>query len=105
MGDQERYTIERVAEDGTPTAPPGVKNKMVKQCVVLVRDYIPITVREWHQPKEGGVRYVGEEGKERLWRKLMLNFTLPAPEVDPDEEDPNEAEKIARKNMEQKFRD
>ena len=77
---------------------------MVKQCGVLVRDYIPITVREWHEPKEGGVRYVGEVGKERLWRKLMLNFTL-ASEVDLDEEDPNEAEKIARKNMEQKVRD
>ena len=105
MGDHERYRIEKVAEDGTPTAPPDVKNKMVKQCGVLVRDYIPITVREWHQPKEGGVRYVGEVGKERLWRKLMLNFTLSAPEVDPDVEDPNEAEKIARKNMEQKVRD
>ena len=34
----------------------------------------------------------------------MLNFTMPAPEVDPDEEDPNEAEKIARQNMEKKSR-
>ena len=105
MGDQERYTIERVAEDGTPTAPPGVKNKMVKQCGVLVRDFIPITVREWHRPKEKGQLYVSDEGKERLWRKLMVNFTLPAPEVDSDEEDPDEAEKIARKIMEQKVKD
>ena len=105
MGDQERYRIERVAEDGTPTAPPGVKNKMVKQCGVLVRDFIPITVREWHQPKEKGLLYVSEKGKERLWRKLMVNFTLPAPEVDSDEEDPDEAEKIARKIMEQKVKD
>ena len=105
MGDQERYRIEKVAEDGTPTAPPGVKNKMVKQCGVLVRDFIPITVREWHRPKEKGQLYVSDEGKERLWRKLMVNFTLPAPEVDSDEEDPDEAEKIARKIMEQKVKD
>jgi len=105
LGDQERYTIERVAEDGTPTAPPGVKNKMVKQCGVLVRDFIPITVREWHRPNEKGQLYVSDEGKERLWRKLMVNFTLPAPEVDSDEEDPDEAEKIARKIMEQKVKD
>jgi ribosome-binding ATPase YchF (GTP1/OBG family) len=25
-----------------------------------------------------------------LWKKLMVNFTLPVPEVDPNEEDPNE---------------
>jgi hypothetical protein len=24
-----------------------------------------------------------------LWKKLMVNFTLPMPEVDPNEEDPN----------------
>ena len=35
----------------------------------------------------------------------MVNFTLPAPEVDSDEEDPDEAEKIARKIMEQKVKD
>jgi len=105
LGDHERYRIETVAEDGTPTAPPDVASKMVKQCGVLVRDYIPITVRKWHKPNEGGVRYVGEVGKERLWRMLMVNFTLPAPEVDSDEEDPEEAEKIARQNMEQKVKE
>ena len=104
MGDQERYRIERVAEDGTPTAPPDAVRKMVKQCGVLVRDYIPITVREWHRPKDKGLLYVSDEGKARLWRKLMLNITLPAPEVDSDEEDPDEAEKIAQKNMDQKVK-
>ena len=96
MGDQERYRIEKVAEDGTPIAPPDVAKKIVKQCGVIVRDYIPITVREWNKPRAGGIRYVGDVGKENLWKKLMVNFTLPAPEVDPDEEDPNEAEKIAK---------
>ena len=105
MGDHERYRIVKVAEDGTPIAPPDVAKKIVKQCGVIVRDYISITVREWHKPRAGGIRYVGDKGKENLWKKLMVNFTLPAPEVDPDEEDPNEAEKIARKNMEQKVRD
>ena len=41
--------------------------------------------------------YVGTAAKEHLWRKLMVNFTLPAPEVDPEEEEPNEEEMKRRK--------
>ena len=29
-------------------------------------------------PKAEGVSYVGPKGKENLWKKLMVNFTLPA---------------------------
>ena len=90
MGDHERFRIDQVAADNRPIAPTDVANKFVKQCGVIVRDYIPITIREWHKPKAEGVSYVGPKGKENLWKKLMVNFTLPAPEVDSDEEDPNE---------------
>ena len=92
LDDGERYMIERVSIDGQPIAPTDVKQKFVKACRVVVRDHIPITTREWIKPREEGVSYVGTAAKENLWRKLMLHFTLPAPEVDPDEEEPNEEE-------------
>jgi hypothetical protein len=84
--------IEEVAKDGQPIAPEDVKKKFVKACGVVVRDCIPITVREWHRPRAAGVRYVSVNGKEMLWKKLMVHFTLPAPEVDPEAEESNEEE-------------
>ena len=90
-----RYRIEEVAKDGQPIAPKDVAKKFVKQCGVVVRDYIPITIREWHGPRAEGVSYVGPKGKENLWNKLMVNFTLA--EVDPDEEEPNEEDTERKK--------
>ena len=92
MGDHERFRIDRLAADGRPIEPKDVARKIVKQCRVLVRHCIPITVQEWHKPKEEGVSYVGDKGKETHWKKLLHNFTLPEPEpeVDSDEDDPNE---------------
>jgi hypothetical protein len=55
-----RYRIEVVSVDGEPTAPDDVAKKIVKQCGVLVRDYIPITVQEWNWPSSGGVPYFGD---------------------------------------------
>ena len=92
-----RYRIERVSPGGEPVSPPDVRKKFVKACGVVVRDHIPITFREWLKPKAEGVSYVGTAAKENLWRKLMIHFTLPAPEVDPDEEEPNEEEMKRRK--------
>ena len=99
LGEHERFRIERLAEAGMPTAPRDVKAKAIKQCGVIVRDCIPITVREWNRPRVGGIRYVGEIGKDNLWKKLMVNFMLSAREVDPDEQDPNAEEKIAQKKL------
>ena len=77
----------------------------MKACEVVVRDHIPITVREWNKPKAEGVPYIGTAAKENLWRKLMVNFTLPAPELDPDEEEPNEEVMKRRKEaLEQKVK-
>jgi hypothetical protein len=90
LDDNVRYRIEVVAKDGQPIAPDDVRQKFVKASGVVVRDYIPITVREWHRPRDPGVRYVGDNGREMLWKKLLVNFTLPAPEVDPEAEEPTE---------------
>jgi hypothetical protein len=82
-----RYRIEVVGVDGEPTAPDDVAKKFVKQCGVLVRDYIPITVQEWNWPSSGGVPYVGDVAKDKLFDRLMINFLLPRLDVNPDEEE------------------
>ena len=87
MGDNQRFKIEEVAEDGQLIAPAKNAKLFVSQCGVIVRDNIPITVREWHKPKaEGaeGVSYVDDIAKDHLWSELMAHFTLP-PEEDPED--------------------
>jgi hypothetical protein len=78
--------IEEIGEDGEPIAPTSHTKKFVSQCGVLVRDNISITIQEWKKTKTGGVSYVDKSSKDTIFRMLMVNFTLPAP----DEEDPND---------------
>jgi hypothetical protein len=91
-----RYRIEVVGVDGEPIAPDDVAKKFVKQCGVLVRDYIPITVQEWNRPSSGGVPYVGAVAKDKLFNRLMNNFLLPRPDVNPDEEERANEERMQR---------
>jgi hypothetical protein len=86
LDDTVRYRIIVVGVDGEPQAPDDVAKKLVKQCGVLVRDYILITVQEWNWPSSGGVPYVSDIAKDKLFAKLMSNFLLPMPDVNPDEE-------------------
>jgi hypothetical protein len=90
------YRIEVVGVDGEPQAPDDVAKKFVKQCRVLVRDYIPITVQEWNRPSSGGVPYVGDVAKDKLFDRLMINFLLPRPDVNPDEEERANEELLQR---------
>ena len=106
MDDTERYRIAAVSTRGEPIAPPEVRAKFVKACGVIVRDHIPITVREWLKPKEEGISYVGKKAKETLWEKLMVHFTLPTLEPDSDEEEPTEEEMNRRqKDLEAKVKE
>ena len=66
MGDNSRFKIEEVAEDGEPIAPAKNAKLFVSQCGVIVRDSIPITIREWNKPKADGVSYVEERSKDML---------------------------------------
>ena len=91
-----RYRIEVVGVDGKPQVPVDVTRKFVKQCGVLARDYIPITVQEWNRPSGGGVPYVGDAAKDRLFDKLMTNFLLPMLDVNPDEEERARRELVQR---------
>jgi hypothetical protein len=91
LEEHERYRIEEIGEDGELIAPAAHASKFTRQCGVLVRDNISITIREWKKTKTEPVNYVRKRLKNMLWKKLMVNFTLPAaPEVDRNEVDPNE---------------
>ena len=99
MGDHERYRIEVIDKDGQPIAPEDVKVKFIKQCGVIVRDYVPINVREWIKPNRPGVSYVGPIAKDNLWKMLKVNFIMPEPEVNSDDEEqvPDQEELNRRK--------
>ena len=62
---------------GDPNAPKAHTKKWVAICGVIVRDNIPISTQEWHQPKEGNKTFVSDRAKELLWAKLISYFTLP----------------------------
>jgi hypothetical protein len=91
-----RYRIEVVGVDYEPQAPDDVAKKIVKQCGVLVRDYIPITIQEWNRPSSGGVPFVGDVAKDKLFDRLMINFLLPRPDVNTDEEERANEELLQR---------
>ena len=85
MDDGVRHDITHIAKDGKPIAPEKGAKSFIAQCGVLVRDHVPITVREWHKPKgeaEAG-HYVDDVAKNNRWRRLMEHFNLP-PEEDAD---------------------
>jgi hypothetical protein len=44
--------IEAVSASGEPTHPKVNATKFVNECGVLVRDHIPISTQEWHEPKK-----------------------------------------------------
>ena len=78
MGDTEHLTIDAVSEDGEPLEPRKTATAFVSQCGVLVRDNIPITIREWNKPaKVDGVSFVDDRSKDWLWESLMSHFNLP----------------------------
>jgi hypothetical protein len=88
LEEHERYRIEEIGEDGKPIAPMAHANKFTRQCRVLVRDNIPITLQECKKTKTEPVSYVRKRLKNILWKKLMVNFTLPSVlEVDRNEVD------------------
>jgi hypothetical protein len=72
------YTFEVILPTSEPNLPKKVADVFKKQCGVLVRDHIPISVREWHKRKGAdGSEYVAERYKESFWNNLMAHFNLP----------------------------
>jgi hypothetical protein len=75
----QKLSIDLVSPDSKPLEPKQHAIKFINQCRVIVRDMIPITVQEWHEPKKArlGATFVNKRFKKDLWRKLMANFILP----------------------------
>ena len=63
---------------GEPKLPKNAADTFKKQCGVLVRDHVPISVREWNKRKGAADSdYVAERYKDNLWNDLMSHFNLP----------------------------
>jgi hypothetical protein len=70
--------IEAVSALGEPMHPKANARKFVIECGVLVRDHIPISIQEWHEPKKfKGASFVTDTEKDDLWTRLSSKFTLP----------------------------
>ena len=85
-----KYNIEAVRPNGEPLAPKKIADKFVRQCGVIVKDQLPISLQEWREPakdkrqkgKEDAaprpdVTFVDKNQKDLLWDTLMEHFTLP----------------------------
>jgi hypothetical protein len=63
---------------GNPKLPKKAADTFKKQCRVLVRDHVPISVWEWNKRKGAtDSDYVVERYKDNLWNDLMSHFNLP----------------------------
>ena len=72
MAEGAHLTIEVVSADGEPMLPKGNAKTFVSQCGVIVRDNLPISIREWNEPKkQDGVSFVSDRAKDVLWQKLI----------------------------------
>ena len=78
-GDDARISIDKVSDDGDPLEPIESRRKFINQCGALVRDMIPITLQEWHKPKDVNnvATYVDKKRKELLWETLLTHVNLP----------------------------
>ena len=92
MAASTHYTFEVIAPTGEPKLPKKAAFVFRKQCRVLVRDNVPISVRDWVKRKGANDSdYVAERYKEGLWNELMAHFTLL------EQEDPADTEKLTKK--------
>ena len=78
MAKSAHYKFDLIAPTGEPKEPKNAADAFKRQCGVLVRDHVPITVREWNKRKKAADNeYVAERYKGKLWDDLMAHFTLP----------------------------
>ena len=105
---KERLIIEKVYRSGEPAWPISTATKFTSQCGVIVRDLIPISTEEWHEPaKEDdhpAASFVSERSKTALFVKLMEHFTLPECDTEETEKEMRAAVKHwALKKMAEAF--
>ena len=82
-----KYNIEAIRPNGEPLAPKKIADKFVRQCGVLVKDQLPISIQEWKETakKHPDLTFVDDRAKSLLWEKLMEHFTLPDHFTEDDE--------------------
>ena len=83
-----KYNIEAIRPNGEPLAPKKIADKFIRQCRVLVKDQLPISLQEWGEPAKPRPRvtFVDDKQKHLLWETLMSHFTLPDHFTDADVE-------------------
>ena len=83
-----KYNIEAIKPNGEPLAPKKIADKFIRQCGVLVKDQLLISLQEWREPAKPrpGVTFVNDRQKLLLWETLMEHFTLPDHFTDADVE-------------------
>jgi hypothetical protein len=100
-----RYIISEFnIETGEPLGPH--KRKLVEHYWYLVRDRIPISIREWKKKiNEPNVSFVSDLDKNLLWNDILQHFTLQADDYDDINDD--ELKELVRtwamKNMATQF--
>ena len=77
LSKKDHFTIEAISPKGQPVAPKAVRTTFKNQCRVLVRDRLPITIREWNKTKNVSEDQVADRYKDTLFDDLMTHFTLP----------------------------
>ena len=60
-----KYNIKAIRPNGEPLAPKKIADKFVRQCGVLVKDQLPISLQEWREPSKPrpGVTFVDDRQK------------------------------------------
>ena len=67
---------------GEPLLPKNNAKKFINHCGVLVRDRVPISVREWKQKKDDPlISFVLEREKDLLWDLVTTHFNLVYTEI------------------------
>jgi len=74
-----RLALIAFKDNGEPVHPKEHCRKFINQAGVLVRDHVPISIQEWHKPKNAGTEatYVNDALKFFLCDNLLARFSLP----------------------------
>ena len=86
LKDGVKYNIDSIKPNGEPSEPKKNAGKFIRQCGVLVKDQIPISIQEWKKPakEHPDLTFVDQRAKDGLWESLMSHFTLPDHFTDAD---------------------